>query len=718
MHATATRKADIRSIPVQQRAGAVAPASFDEAARTVDVVWTTGATVRRMDWFTGQAYDEELVISESAVDLSRLASGAAPVLDSHRGSTLASQIGVVLRASLQQGQGVASLQLSARQELAGLVQDIQQGIVRNISVGYRVQRYEIVSAANRTDGGTVPLYRATLWQPMELSFVPIPADAGSTSRAAPAEDAAPCEFVQADAPAAAGPDQARAGSPAHSPAHSPAAATAVSAAHHPATRAHSPTTESPRMTQEATPGAGTAGSQHTDTGAASVADTAAAAQVRTAAPAAAPAADVADFCVRHGAPQLAADLIRSGADMAHVRTAVQSHLAARDAAAGGHRNVHVQTVTDEFATRMSGIEQAILHRISPKTVLDDNGRSFRGMSLLEIGRNFLDAHGVNTRGMDRTTLAGKILHFRAGGMHTSGDFSTLFANVANKRLARAYDENPGTYTLWARRAPNAPDFKSINIAQLSGAPNLLQVNEHGEFKYGTMLDAGETYGVITYGRIVSLTRQAIINDDLRAFDRLVSAFGFSARRLENRLVYAQLTSNPTMGDGGALFNATAVTTAGGHANLWTTGASALQFSALVTARTGMRRMKGLAGEELNLAPSFLIAPATLEQTAYQLTSPNYTPATKAEINEFRTGGRTALEPIIEPLLDESSTSAWYLAASSSQVDTVEYCYLDGAEGPVIESEVGFDVDGVSYKCRLDFGAKAGDWRGLSKSAGA
>ena len=129
----------------------------------------------------------------------------------------------------------------------------------------------------------------------------------------------------------------------------------------------------------------------------------------------------------------------------------------------------------------------------------------------------------------------------------------------------------------------------------------------------------------------------------------------------------------------------------------------------------MRRQTGLQSEELNLAPAYLIVPATLEQTAYNLTSANYVPATKAEINEFRAGGRTAVTPIVEPVLDGNSTSAWYLAAENAQVDTVEYCYLDGAEGPVIESEVGFETDGVSYKCRLDFAAKAVDYRGLIKA---
>ena len=74
--------------------------------------------------------------------------------------------------------------------------------------------------------------------------------------------------------------------------------------------------------------------------------------------------------------------------------------------------------------------------------------------------------------------------------------------------------------------------------------------------------------------------------------------------------------------------------------------------------------------------------------------------------------------MVEPILDAASATAWYLAAETGQVDTVEYCYLDGAEGPVIEPEVGFEIDGLAYKCRLDFAAKAIDFRGLYKSPGA
>lgn len=368
--------------------------------------------------------------------------------------------------------------------------------------------------------------------------------------------------------------------------------------------------------------------------------------------------------------------------------------------------------------RLDGMADALAHRMNPRAELSENGRQYRSLSLIEMGREHLTACGLNMRGHDRMRVASEMLTFRSTGMHSTSDFANLLANVANKRLRQANEENRATYALWARRAPDAPDFREMKVVQLSGAPDLLQTNEHGEFKYGSMTAGAETYNVVTYGRIVSVSRQALVNDDLRGFDRLVGAFGASARRLENRLVYSQLTANGNMADGGALFNATAVSTAGGHANLSSGGGSALQASSLASARTAMRVQKGMQSEELNLAPAYLIGPASLEQTMYQLTSPNYTPATAGAVNEFRAGGRTSLEPVVESLLDANSVTAWYLAANQNSIDTVEYCYLAGADGPIIESESGFELDGISYKCRLDFAAKAIDWRGLHKSVGA
>lgn len=432
------------------------------------------------------------------------------------------------------------------------------------------------------------------------------------------------------------------------------------------------------------------------------------------------AADITALCLRHAVPaEKATKFISDGTAVDAVRSAILDDIATRDAAQGnGARNVvRIHTVTDETQVRMAGMEEAFTHRVDAKAPLTDNGKQFRGMTLMEMGREHLERSGIDTRGMSRMTLATQILNYRSGGMMSTSDFASLLQNVATKRLRSGYEENMPSYQRWARRAPDAPDFKSMSVVNLAGAPDLLKVNEHGEFKYGAMSDGKETYSMLTYGRIVSLTRQALINDDLRGFDRLVGAFGNSAARLENRTVYAILTANAALADTGALFNATAVTTAGGHANLTSSG-TAISVASLNIGRTAMRLQKGLQSEELNLTPKFLIVPATQEQIAYQYTSSNYVPTAQSGVSEFRAGGRTAVEPIVEAILDANSTTAWYLAADTGQVDTVEYCYLSGAAGPVIESETGFEVDGISYKCRLDFAAKAIDFRGLYKNVGS
>ena len=111
----------------------------------------------------------------------------------------------------------------------------------------------------------------------------------------------------------------------------------------------------------------------------------------------------------------------------------------------------------------------------------------------------------------------------------------------------------------------------------------------------------------------------------------------------------------------------------------------------------------------------LIVPAALELKAEQLVAQNLVPADSAKVvpQSIRT-----LSPISEPRLDAASATSWYLAASPNQIDTIEYAYLEGQQGAYIETRNGFDVDGVEIKCRLDFGAKAIDWRGLYKNPGA
>ena len=76
---------------------------------------------------------------------------------------------------------------------------------------------------------------------------------------------------------------------------------------------------------------------------------------------------------------------------------------------------------------------------------------------------------------------------------------------------------------------------------------------------------------------------------------------------------------------------------------------------------------------------------------------------------------TALQPVIEARL---TGNQWYLSADPARIDTVEYMFLEGEEGVFTEQRVGFEVDGLQVKARHAFAAKAIDFRGMYKNAGA
>ena len=309
--------------------------------------------------------------------------------------------------------------------------------------------------------------------------------------------------------------------------------------------------------------------------------------------------------------------------------------------------------------------------------------------MLEMARKSVEAQGVRTEGMSRMQLAERALH-------GTGDFPEILANVANKTLRAAYESQARTFTAWAKQN-TAVDFKEMSRTQLGDAPTLKKVNENGEFTYGTIGEGAEKYSLATYGRIVGITRQAIVNDDLNAFSRVLPAFGVAAANLESETVYNILNTNPAMSDTVDLFHAD-------HGNL--DSAAVISVASLSAGRAKMRKQTGINGSPINVAPSFLLVPPELETVAQQYTSTAYMPEAGANINPFA----GTLQVIADSRLTDAAD--WYLIANPNQIDTVEYSYLEGNEGVYLETRNGFEVDGVEIKARLDFAAKAIDWRGM------
>ncbi len=666
-----------RELPMQHR---MAPmSSMDEEKRTVDVVWTTGAPVRRMDWWTGERYMEELSLEPGHVRMDRMNNGA-PLLAVHNQWELRAVVGTVEpgTARLKGGEGIATVRFddASDPDAEMAFRKVKNKIVRSLSVGYVVHRYQKIDPPEE---GGIATWRAIDWEPVEVSLVPVPADAGAQVRGAdgkPPEGVRlfPCEFI------------------------TPAAAAADST-----TQTRKESTMTTTVTQGGTPAADPNAGKETPEQIAARAAQAERARVT----------EIQERAVKSGVgPEFAAPFVRDGKSVDEFCRAVVDEIAKRSAEASKINGTRATVVEDERVKLRSAVSAALVHRVNPKAELPNGAGEYRYMSMLRLAEEILHREGVHVRGLPGMEIA-------ARAMMSTSDFPNILADAFNKRLRQNYIENQPSYSVWARRAPNAPDFKTINVIQLSNAPDLSKVLEGGEFKRGSLSDGKETYSVATYGRIIPITRQALVNDDMSAFDRLPRLLTAAARRLENRTVYGVLVTNGNLSDGGALFNATAVTTAGGHANLATGTGSVLSASAMITARAGIRVQKGRQSEELNLAPRYAVVPAALEQTIYQLTSNQYTPTKPSDINEFRTGGRTAVQPVVDAYLDGQSggTTKWWLMADSADIDTVEYCYLDGSEGLYLENQIGFDTDGIELKARLDFAAAAIDFRGMYQSNG-
>jgi hypothetical protein len=170
----------------------------------------------------------------------------------------------------------------------------------------------------------------------------------------------------------------------------------------------------------------------------------------------------------------------------------------------------------------------------------------------------------------------------------------------------------------------------------------------------------ETYRVETYGKVVGITRQVLINDDLDAFTRVPSLFGTAAATLESDVVWSIFTANLAMADGKTLFHA-------GHSNLAGTG-TALDVANLAKARTAMSRQTGLDGKTvLNIRPTFLVVPTSLELAAEQLLAQNIVPT---RVGDVVPATMRSLMVVSEPRLDPASGAVpWYLVASPTAIDT-------------------------------------------------
>jgi len=660
---------------------AISPSSINADARTADVVFYTGAAIRMCDWSTGEPYLLTLSLETADVRLDRL-NTSGQLLDTHNSYELSAVLGAIEPGSarIEKGQAVATVRFSKRAEVEPIWQDVQDRIIRNVSVGANFYKFEQTEATDKA-----PMKRhATDWEPHEVSLVPIGADPGARVKAADTRPTHPCVIVMR----ASQEDQLM--EPTTTPAVTPAA---------------TPPQENPNggapvvASNPQDPGAPTGERTEPEVVGAHQAGTAAERN----------RVDVLMKAVLAvGLPvELALDLIRKGISVEAGQGLVIEEVSRRGRGGDGpgERPSGVRGGRDAHDHVRAGITDALLHRVAPQFfALGEVGKLYRGRSVLTLAEYFLQSMGERTTHLSKQELFERAFSVQAAGYHTTSDFPNILGDVANKTLRRSYDEAPQTFAAITKRT-ELTDFKPVRRTQLSEAPALLEVLEHGEIQHGTMGDAKEQYQLATFAVQFGLTRQAMINDDTNAFGNLAVQFGRMARHKESDLVWAQITGNPVMGDGNALFSAA-------HANV-SAGAGAIAIGTVTDAMVKLAAQRGLAGVEfLNLTPAYLIVPSALRAVALQFVSTNMQATQTSNVNPFA-GTMTVIS---DQRLDVNSTTVWYVAASVAQVDMIELGFLSGQNGPTVTSRFGWDVDGLETKVVHDVAAKVIDHRGFYRNA--
>ena len=584
--------------------------------------------------------DEILSHDVEAVDLSRLQEIGVVLFNHDRDRVIGRVLDVRLDEVTRKLR--ATIQFDEDEESERIYQKVRSGTLRGVSVGYAVDVWESVEAGAKSSNGrfTGPWEVATRWTPYELSIVSVPADATVGVGRSYVENGDGNMDEQ--------------------------------------NKDNGVKTQDPATVQPDTGVQSDTGVQPDTEAERQAAVAEERARVR----------EIGTMCRQFGVDD--APYINDGMSVEAVRAAILDKLAQERKA----QPVTVQV--DEMDKFRAAATDGLAMRAGMAVENSAPGaEEFRGKRMTRLAAECVERElGKSTHAMDDETIVREALT-------GTGAFPGILSNVAHKSMAQAYQSAPTTYQLWTARGSNS-DFKDATRYRLSEADTLEKLNESGEFKAGGVTEGAAKTSIATYGRMFSLTRQAIINDDMGALQQLPAIYGAAARRMINKMVYKMLQGNPKV-EGAVLFHAN-------HQNLCEEDIS---IEGLAKMKAAMAKQKNIKGEEyLNIQPAFLICPVELEVQAAQLISSVVDP-TKANATPNPFANKMTV--ISEPELEDAK--AFYLAAAAGIAPTIEVTSLNGNLTPTMERAEQFDTLGIKWRIYMDVGVNLLDYRGIQKSTG-
>ena len=333
----------------------------------------------------------------------------------------------------------------------------------------------------------------------------------------------------------------------------------------------------------------------------------------------------------------------------------------------------------------------------------DAQNPMRRFSLIRLAEECVVRAGVRPAATDQEVIRQALNPQMVAGGHTTSDFKEILKDSVNKMMLRGYEEAPETWSLWCVTG-SLTDFREAPLVGLNVFDSLKEVGENAEYEYGSIADRGERIQLGKYGRLIRISYETIINDDLNMLTRVPARMGRAAARVAGDLAYGVLIDNPEMNETSEnLFSAT-------HGN---THDDALDYDGLDAVSKSMetRVEKTEDGDDvtLGITPAKLIVPPQLRHTALSLMQSEVTGAAN-QVNTFR----GMFDVISEHRLGADSAVKWYLTADPAQFDTVMVAFRDGNPLPFIDERDEFNVDGITLKVRQEAAAAPMDYRTLER----
>lgn len=295
---------------------------------------------------------------------------------------------------------------------------------------------------------------------------------------------------------------------------------------------------------------------------------------------------------------------------------------------------------------------------------------------------------------------------------TTSTLTTVVKNTVNIMTANDYSQRER----WFEPIVKYEEVDTIDdstLARVHGVNSLSTVNEGQAYTELAIADEEETASFVKRGNYIGITLETLMGDKINYVRSIPRRLADAWYNTQSDLVSAVFTTNsaagPVLSDTGALFNATALTSAGGHANLLTTALSHAQFS---TVRTAMRKQTDQplgAGRKLLLSPKYILVPVDLEVTALDIRNSENVPAQSGGATtggQFQTVNnfRGQFEVIVVPTWTD--TNNWAAVADPNIAPAIWLIYPRGQRTPQIfsaDSEMSgamFTNDELRFKVRL------------------